>query len=58
MPEPLKCPHCGSTAYRILKQPWTLECRNCGRSSSFDDWSKDVPPADPSKPPPAAGGAG
>lgn len=51
MSAPLKCPHCGSTAYRVLKQHWMLECRDCGRNYPFDEWSQPPLPTKPSKPP-------
>ena len=31
----LKCPHCGSNAFRLLKESDVLECLYCGRSSAF-----------------------
>jgi uncharacterized Zn finger protein len=34
---PLNCPHCGNEGFRVLKQPRTLECLQCGRSCSFEE---------------------
>ena len=32
----VKCPYCEGTTYRLLKEPRTVECQDCGRSFSFD----------------------
>lgn len=53
MPTPFKCPNCGSSAYRVLKQARTVECTGCGQSASFDDAfprEDDPKPAVPGKP--------
>ena len=32
----VKCPHCGGTTYRLLKEPRAVECQDCGRSFTID----------------------
>jgi hypothetical protein len=32
----VRCPYCGSNAFRMLKRPQIVECLTCGRCYSLD----------------------